>query len=178
MPETLEDLKPDRLSDPARLAAVKATLDLCRAPREDLDALTRLTAYAFKAPICVVTLVDDAHVTFVGKFGARGREHELADCLCSQVVSDGGALEILNLSTHPSMHRVEVAHGPPFVRAYCGQPLRSPDGHVIGTLAIVDTTPIFRFTDEDREALKAATETARRLLFGDRLPAAQSEAAE
>ena len=115
---------------------------------------------------------------FVGKFGLDACEVALDESLCTQVICRDGPVEVLNLSTDPELCDHPVAVGPPFVRAYCGQPLLSPEGLNIGAVAVVDTAPFFRFTDEDREALKAATETARRLLFGNRLQSAQSEAAE
>jgi len=166
------------IADPSRVDAVRTISDANPYPREDLDTLARLTAFAFKAPICVISLVSDTRVRFVGKFGLDACEVALDESLCTQVICRDGPVEVLNLSTDPELCDHPVAVGPPFVRAYCGQPLLSPEGLNIGAVAVVDTAPFFRFTDEDREALKAATETARRLLFGNRLQSAQSEAAE
>ena len=166
------------IADPSRVDAVRTISDANPDPREDLDTLARLTAFAFKAPICVISLVSDTRVRFVGKFGLDACEVALDESLCTQVICRDGHVEVLNLSTDPELCDHPVAVGPPFVRAYCGQPLLSPEGLNIGAVAVVDTAPFFRFTDEDREALKAATETARRLLFGNRLQSAQSEAAE
>ena len=166
------------IADPSRVDAVRTISDANPDPREDLDTLARLTAFAFKAPICVISLVSDTRVRFVGKFGLDACEVALDESLCTQVICRDGPVEVLNLSTDPELCDHPVAVGPPFVRAYCGQPLLSPEGLNIGAVAVVDTAPFFRFTDENREALKAATETARRLLFGNRLQSAQSEAAE
>lgn len=166
------------ITDPSRVDAVRTISDANPDPREDLDTLARLTAFAFKAPICVISLVSDTRVRFIGKFGLDACEVALDESLCTQVICRDGPVEVLNLSTDPELCDHPVAVGPPFVRAYCGQPLLSPEGLNIGAVAVVDTAPFFRFTDEDREALKAATETARRLLFGNRLQSAQSEAAE
>lgn len=166
------------ITDPSRVDAVRTISDANPDPREDLDTLARLTAFACKAPICVISLVSDTRVRFIGKFGLDACEVALDESLCTQVICRDGPVEVLNLSTDPELCDHPVAVGPPFVRAYCGQPLLSPEGLNIGAVAVVDTAPFFRFTDEDREALKAATETARRLLFGNRLQSAQSEAAE
>ncbi len=166
------------IADPSRVDAVRTISDANPDPREDLDTLARLTAFAFKAPICVISLVSDTRVRFVGKFGLDACEVALDESLCTQVICRDGPVEVLNLSTDPELCDHPVAVGQPFVRAYCGQPLLSPEGLNIGAVAVVDTAPFFRFTDEDRKALKAATETARRLLFGDCLQSAQSEAAE
>ena len=160
------------IADPSRVDAVRTISDANPDPREDLDTLARLTAFAFKAPICVISLVSATRVRFVGKFGLDACEVALDESLCTQVICRDGPVEVLNLSTDPELCDHPVAVGPPFVRAYCGQPLLSPEGLNIGAVAVVDTAPFFRFTEEDREALKAATETARRL------QSAQSEAAE
>ncbi|WP_440958127.1 GAF domain-containing protein [Oceanicaulis sp. LC35] len=166
------------IADQHRLEAVKALSGQEFDQRLDLDALARLTAYAFKAPICVISLVSDKTVRFIGKFGLDACEVALDESLCTQVVCRDGPVEILNLSTDPDLSGHPVAVGPPYVRAYCGQPLLSPEGQNVGAVAVVDTAPFFRFSDEDREALKAATEMARRLLFGEKAVSAHSEAAE
>ncbi|WP_439636377.1 GAF domain-containing protein [Oceanicaulis sp.] len=166
------------ITEPSRLNALEALISKGIENREDLDDLARLTAFAFKAPICVISLVSDTAVHFVGKFGLDACEVALNESLCTQVVCENAPVELLNLSTHPELSEHPAAVNPPFVRAYCGQPLVSPDGQTIGAMAIVDTAPFFRFSDEDREALSAATQVARRLMFGDRLDEAHSEAAE
>lgn len=166
------------IDDPERLAAVARIAEQNLEARQDLDALARLTAYAFKAPICLISLVSDASVRFLGKFGMQAREVPLEECLCTQVVLREGPVEVLNLSTDPELCDHKVAIEPPYVRAYCGQPLLSPEGLIVGTVGVIDTAPFYRFGDEDREALRAATDIARRLLFGAELEALQSEAAE
>ncbi|WP_421856707.1 GAF domain-containing protein [Oceanicaulis sp.] len=166
------------IEDQDRLEAVRALLDNALDQRGDLDALARLTAFAFKAPICVVSLVSDTSVHFIGKQGLDACEVALDDSLCTQVVCREGPVEILNLSIHPQFSTHPAAVGPPFVRAYCGQPLLSPDGRILGAVAIVDTAPIFRFTDIERDALKAATEMAQSLIFNGLRGLPCSEAAE
>ncbi|MBL4538183.1 MAG: GAF domain-containing protein [Oceanicaulis sp.] len=166
------------IAEPYRLDALEALMRQGIENREDLDDLARLTAFAFKAPICVISLVSDTAVHFVGKFGLDACEVAFDESLCTQVVCENAPVEILNLSTHPEFSTHPAAVNPPFVRAYCGLPLVSPEGLTIGAMAIVDTAPFFRFSDEDREALNAATQVTRRLIFGDRLDEAHSEAAE
>ena len=166
------------ITDRQRLEAVAAIAEQDLEARQDLQALARLTAFAFKTPICVISLVSDTTVRFIGKFGLEACEVALDDSLCTQVVCREGPVEFLNLSTDPELCDHPVAVGPPYVRAYCGQPLLSPDGQYVGAVAVVDTAPFYRFTDEDREALRAATDMARRLIFGQGLDTLQSDAAE
>ena len=124
------------IADPSRVDAVRTISDANPDPREDLDTLARLTAFAFKAPICVISLVSDTRVRFVGKFGLDACEVALDESLCTQVICRDGPVEVLNLSTDPELCDHPVAVGPPFVRAYCGQPLLSPEGLNIGAVAV------------------------------------------
>lgn len=173
---TVFDLAP--VSDPRRLEALGAVDLESLEGRPDLDDLARLTAFAFKVPICVITLVGETGIHFIGKFGLEACEAALDGSLCTYVVCEGAPVELLNLGTHPDLSQHPAALQPPFVRAYCGQPIKSPEDLNVGAIAVVDTAPFYRFTDDDRNALRAAADIARRLIYGDRLDEAQSEAAE
>ena len=166
------------LSDVDRLAAVAELERLQPETLDALDKLAHLTAFAFKASICVVSLVGDQRVRFLGRYGLTDTEADCKDAICTNVVASDQPIEVLNLLVDPVLSQHPVCVGPPYVRAYCGHPLRSPEGAPLGAVAVVDTAPFFRFSTEEHEALKAATETAQSLIFNDLRGLAQSEAAE
>jgi len=164
--------------DPARLQAVSHTLDLVQPRLDALDQMAQLTAFAFKAPICVISVVAHDCVRFVGRFGLDAERADHEDAICTHVVRKDAPLELLNLSVDEVFKTHPVCVGEPYVRAYCGHPIRSPQGFPVGAIAVVDTAPFFRFTEADRAALKAAAGVVERLIYDAALDTVQSEAAE
>lgn len=164
--------------DTQRLAAVARIAAEAHVPHQNLDALARLTAFAFKAPICVISLVEEDRVRFIGKFGLDAEYADHEDAICTHVVCSDKPMELLNLSVDEDFKSHPVCVGEPFVRAYCGHPIRSPEGLPVGAIAIVDTAPFFRFSESERAALQAAASVVERLLFGEALDAVHSDAAE
>ena len=169
---------PSALSDTDRLAAVAELDRLQPETLKALDRLAHLTGYAFKSSICVISLVGDQRVRFIGRYGLTDTEADCKDAICTNVVAGDQPIEVLNLLVDPVLSQHPVCVGPPYVRAYCGQPLRSPEGTPLGAMAVVDTAPFFRFSTEDQDALKAATEMAQSLIYNDLRGRTQSEAAE
>ena len=169
---------PSDLTNTDRLEAVAELDGLHPETLNALDRLAHLTGFAFKASICVISLVGDQRVRFIGRYGLTATEADCKDAICTNVVASNKPIEVLNLLVDPVLSQHPVCVGPPYVRAYCGHPLRSPDGTPLGAVAVVDTAPFFRFSTEEHEALKAATEMAQSLIFNDLRGLTQSEAAE
>ena len=74
------------LSDPARLAAVAAVLQVAKASQEALDRLAELAAIVMDAPIGIVNLIDTQQ-HLVGQFGlgepfATSREASIDTGFC------------------------------------------------------------------------------------------------
>jgi GAF domain-containing protein len=166
------------LTDADRLAAVAELDGLRLETLNALNKLAHLTGFAFKASICVISLVGDQRVRFIGRYGLTEIEADCKDAICTNVVASNEPIEVRNLLVDPVLSRHPVCVGPPYVRAYCGHPLRSPEGTPLGAVAVVDTAPFFRFSTEEHEALKAATEMAQSLIFNDLRGLTYSEAAE
>ena len=145
------------LSDPARLALLKASGLLDGAENVVLDRLARLVARLLRVPIVTVTLVDDQGQHFPGVSGLSGwagaaRGTPLTHSLCKRVVETDEPLVIADLdadarnSAHPA--RIDLG-----VVAYAGVPLRSAEGMTLGALCAIDTKAV-QWTTEQVEILE------------------------
>jgi two-component sensor histidine kinase len=133
----------DVLQDSDRLAALRATGLLDTLPEESFDRVTRLARRLLQTPVSLVSLVDADRQFFKSQSGlagevAQARGTPLSYSFCQHVVSGGAPLVIGDAQEHalvrdnPAVHELGV-------QAYLGVPLRARDGHVLGSLCVIDS---------------------------------------
>ncbi len=138
--------RPPALTDPERLASLRATGLLDSPPEEDFDRLARLAARLLDAPTALVTLVDSDRQFLKSAPGltaspwAETRETSLSHSICQHVVERQKPLVVDDLREHPVL-RDSLAIPDLSVVAYAGVPLTRPDGHVMGSLCVTDSEP-------------------------------------
>ena len=130
--------------DADRLAAVRATGLLDAPPDPGLVRLVELTASLLHVPAAQITLVDDersfrAASTGLEAIGAAVEEQPLDDAYCLLVLDDGREAMVEDTATDLRAQRIQP--GSARVRAWAGAPVRSADGHVLGSLCVLDTEP-------------------------------------
>lgn len=135
----------DILRNADRLAALKDTGLLDSAPEEAFDRITRLVAHLLDTPVSLVSLVDADRQFFKSAQGlpeplASERQTPLSHSFCQHVVI-GGAPLVVNEATQHVAVRNNPAVREYGLMAYLGVPIRSKDGHVIGSLCAVDVKP-------------------------------------
>lgn len=136
----------------AKIARMEIVDDL--PPDETLQRLVADVAKAFDVPIALVSLVLEDRQWFKAYFGLEGKALEARGTprdmsFCRHVVeSDGSrALVVPDASIHPYFaSNPLVKQG--LVRSYAGAPLVTPEGHVLGTLCIIDNKPLNIGPDE------------------------------
>jgi len=124
-----------------RLHALESYGILDTAPEEDLDALTRLTAELLDVPIALVSIVDRDRQWFKSRYGLDVPETPRDVSFCGHVVCDDRALVVGDALSDERFRDNPLVTGDPTVRFYAGLPLRTPDGHVLGTLCAIDRRP-------------------------------------
>ena len=132
----------------ARLAELRA-LAILDTPREDaFDNLMQLAASIFGVPIALVALVDEARQWFKAAHGLCVSQTPRDISFCTHVVFSGEALVVEDAACDPRFADNPLVTGAPHVRFYAGEPLRSDQGFVLGTLCLIDTAPR-RFEDAE-----------------------------
>jgi serine phosphatase RsbU (regulator of sigma subunit) len=136
------------LDDADRLGALHRTGLLDSAPEPGFDRLTRLAARVLRAPISLVSLVDDHRQFFKSAEGLGDlRETPLSHSFCQHVVTTGKPLVVEDATSDPALvdnGAVTDLH----VRGYAGVPLVTPSGAVIGSFCVIDTVPRTWSSDE------------------------------
>jgi hypothetical protein len=151
------------LENADRLAAVEA-LGLLDAPsRPELDRLTAEAAKRLGTPLALMTLVDDHRQFFASHFGLQGevaevRQTPLEYSFCKYVAAFDEAFRVTNCLAHP-LARQLPAVTEKGVRSYLGVPLRTREGHAIGSFCVVDLEPR-QWRPEDHDVLKELAQQA------------------
>lgn len=151
------------LLDPERLAAVAATGLLDTGPEEPFDRLTRLAAQVLDAPYAFITVVDASRAFWKSCVGVEradiaDRQNTVEESFCQYVVGTNGPLIVGDARLNPITKDNPSIESMGFI-AWAGYPLRSADGHVVGTFCIFDTKPR-DWTDRDATTLSALAAAA------------------
>lgn len=125
-----------------RLAALRRYDVSAPAPPPDLAAIIRLARLVTGAEIAQVNLIDRAHQeTLAGDVTALDGTHR-DDALCDRVVAANALVHVADASKDDRFAgSTFVMPDSPMVRLYAGAPLRTPDGHIIGSLCVADARP-------------------------------------
>ena len=176
---------PPVADETGRLEALQRYKVLETPPEGVLDDLTRIAAYVCQTPIALLTLVDAQRQWFKSRIGLSLSEtpRQLSFCAHAIHATDLYVVEDMRRDEGFADHPLVV--GDPFIRFYAGVPLRTADGHAIGTLAVADAVPR-QLTPEQLDALRvlgrqvmAQLELRRQAFDTDRLrDAEQRRAAE
>lgn len=133
------------ITDDQRLAALRDVSLLDTVAEESFDRLTRLATNSIDAPVALVSLVDQDRQFFKSCVGlpepwASQRETPLSYSFCQHTVVSGQPLVIEDARQHPLV-KDNLAIRDLGVVAYAGMPLRTSDGHVIGSFCVIDQKP-------------------------------------
>lgn len=134
-----------QLRNPARLAALHATPVLDARSEEAFDRLTRLATKLLGVPVALASLVDADRQHLASQVGlpepvAISRQLPLSHSFCQYVVADDAPLVVQDAREHPVL-RDSLAVSELGLVAYCGVPLRTPNGQVLGALCAIDGRP-------------------------------------
>lgn len=129
------------LQEQGRLDAL-ARYDILDTPREEsFDRITRLVRRILKVPMATVTFLDGHRQWFKSRDGLAMCEGARGDALCNVTIRQGVPLLVPDTLADGRFADNPLVLGAPHLRFYAGVPLRSSDGHSIGTLCAMDTVP-------------------------------------
>ena len=124
-----------------RIRALHDLLILDTEPEERFDVITTYCQSRFNVEIALVSLVDTDRQWFKSACGLAAKEtpRNISFCghaiLQEKVMVVGDALEDERFRDNP------LVIGPPHIRFYAGAPLKLSNGHLVGTLCLIDPKP-------------------------------------
>jgi len=122
-----------------RLASLKSLKILDTPIEERFERITRLAKKTFGVPMAMVTLVDKDRQWFKSCSGFVGSETARSVSFCGHAINSDAIMVVPNATQDERFADNPFVSGAPCIRFYAGRPLKSPDGHRVGTLCIVDT---------------------------------------
>ena len=137
-------MQPDPSSpvlDPARLSALDAYSILDTLPEQGFDDIVRLATRLCAVPVALVSLVAADRQWFKAKVGFPHCETDLDRSVCKFALPEPDLLIIPDLSADLRTAANPLVTDDPHIRFYAGAPLRTPEGHVLGSLCVIDTMP-------------------------------------
>jgi two-component sensor histidine kinase len=140
--------------EPQRLIALKRHDLLDTPPEEAFDRITRLAAGVLGMPISLITLIDETRQWFKSRHGldAPWIQRELA--FCSYTILDTKPMVVPDAAADNRFATNPLVTGDPNIRFYAAAPLVTSEGHVLGTLCVIDRLPHPEFSDEQRRLLQ------------------------
>ena len=150
-----------KIEDPDRVAATNEAAEVTRENPESLRVIAREAALQLSAPIGVVTMLQADRQLLVANHGLPDSLDQLASTpldysVCPRIVTTGAPLLIDNAPTDP-LWKDHPAVRDGALTAYIGVPLAQADGHILGSLCVVDNEPR-SWNDADRKTLEDLAE--------------------
>jgi len=111
------------------------------APERVFTHLTTLAAQLFRVPIALISLVDQERQWFKACYGIETCETSRELSFCAYTILSDQVLVINDATKDPRFSGNALVTGAPHIRFYAGAPLKTPSGHNLGSLCIIDTHP-------------------------------------
>lgn len=148
---------PLAISDPDRLAALERYAILDTPAEPGFDDIVHLACQLCTAPVALVSLVTGDRQWFKARAGFTVCETDLGSSVCAHALGgQGDLLVISDLLADARTRGNPLVTGEPFIRFYAGAPLLTPEGHVLGSLCVIDKVPrAGGLTEAQADCLKA-----------------------
>lgn len=140
-----------------RLRLLRALNLLDTEPEPEFDRITRLLARALDVPIALVSLIDEHRQWFKSAYGLGVRETPREIAFCDHAIRQHEPLIVNDASRDLRFARNPLVTSTPNIRFYAGVPLRTSDGHALGTLCAIDSRPR-ELSDEQLQVLQDLAE--------------------
>lgn len=135
-----------------RLAALQR-YDILDTPRDGhFDRITRIAAKAFNMPIAIISLVDEDRIWFKSRLGLDVDEIPRDPGLCASAIFTDDVYVVEDARRDPRTLANPLVAGEFGLQFYAAAPLRTSDGHRLGTLCVIDKKPRY-LNEEQREML-------------------------
>lgn len=144
-----------------RLRLLRALNLLDTEPEPEFDRITRLLARALDVPIALVSLIDEHRQWFKSSYGLEIRETPREIAFCDHAIRQQGPLIVNDARRDARFACNPLVLEAPNIRFYAGIPLRTGDGHALGTLCAIDSRPR-ELTEEQRQILADLAELVMR----------------
>lgn len=126
-------------------------------PDSNFDGITKLAAQLLNVPISVVSLVDTDRIWFKSKFGLELSEISRDEGFCASAIKGDDFYIVEDARKDARTQKNSLVTGDFGLQFYSGVPLKTKEGHNLGTLCVMDKKPR-KLSSAEREILKSLAE--------------------
>lgn len=163
---------PDRSPDEAGRLRALAEYGLDeQAGLPSLNPIVDMAAKLFDCPTAAVNMIGDNHVFLASSTGVDECDMSRDVSFCAHAINQNDVMVIKDAALDPRFHDNPLVEAG-MIRFYAGIALRSPSGHALGALCVIDQKPHASFAPQERVRLKEMAK-----LVSDRLELRRLEAA-
>lgn len=110
-------------------------------PEPEFEKITSLVKSVFDVPIAAVSMIDRDRQWFKSIQGLDVTQTPRGIAFCDHTIRSTECLVVSDATQDPRFAENPLVIGPPYIRAYMGVPLITPDGYAIGSLCAIDRKP-------------------------------------
>ncbi len=138
-------------TEAARLDALRRYEILDTPHDSTLDKFTSLAARVFNMPIAIISLVDSDRIWFKSHYGLDIPEIGREPGLCASAILGDGVYVVEEARTDPRAFTNALVAGDFGLQFYAAAPLRTSEGHNLGTLCVIDKKQ--RYLNNDQKII-------------------------
>lgn len=140
---------------PERLNALHQLGILDSEPEEAFESIVRLARTLFRVEYAGIHVLDERRQWVKAPAeGGIGSNMPVGEAICRHTIERQAPLVVLDLSDDERFRDNRFVAGAPFLRFYAGFPLPTDDGHVVGTLCLMDPAARVSFTEHEARVLR------------------------
>jgi PAS domain S-box-containing protein len=137
-----------------RLEALRELEILDTDPESEFDDLALIASQICGTPVSAISLIDRNRQWFKSAVGFEAKETPRDVAFCAHAILQRDLFIVPDALDDPRFSTNPLVKLDPKIRFYAGAPLRTSDGHAVGTLCVIDRTPR-QLTEKQESALRA-----------------------